>query len=65
MSFEVHEIHQVDQFIKAGLVSVPAFKIGEKVILHPHDGPLEETIDKVMDFLRGEKTYLQDKSPGT
>jgi nucleotide-binding universal stress UspA family protein len=48
------EIHQVDQFIKAGLASVPAFKIGNKVIQHPHDGDVDETVAKVMDFLRGQ-----------
>lgn len=48
------EIHQVDQFIKAGLASVPAFRIGNKVIQHPHDGDVDETVAKVLAFVQGQ-----------
>jgi nucleotide-binding universal stress UspA family protein len=54
MAYTITEIHHVDQFIKAGLASVPAFKIGDKVIQHPHDGDMDETVKKVMDYLLAE-----------
>lgn len=57
MPYTVTEINHVDQFIKAELVSVPAFKIGATVIQHPHDGVVEETVDAVMDYLITEHVY--------
>jgi len=55
MPYTIVEINHVDQFIKAGLASVPAFKIGSKVIQHPHDGNPDETVQKVMDYIKSEK----------
>lgn len=55
MPYTIVEINLVDQFIKAGLASVPAFKIGLKVIQHPHDGNPDETVQKVMDHIISEK----------
>ncbi len=54
MPYTLVEIHQVDQFIKAGLASVPAFKIGNKVIQHPHDGDVDQTVAMVMAFIQGQ-----------
>lgn len=51
MAYTINEINHVDQFIKAGLASVPAFKIGDKVIQHPHNGDMDETVKKVIDYL--------------
>lgn len=51
LPYAVTEINHVDQFIKAGLASVPAFRIGEHVIQHPHDGDIEATIEEVMHYL--------------
>jgi nucleotide-binding universal stress UspA family protein len=55
MPYTISEINHVDQFIKAGLASVPAFRIGNKVIQHPHDGNVDETVGKVMAYLLNEK----------
>src|SRR6187549_2130294 len=55
MPYTVVEINHVDQFIKAGLASVPAFKIGSKVIQHPHDGVPDETVKSVVDYIMTEK----------
>ena len=52
--YTITEINHVDQFIKAGLASVPALRIGDKVIQHPHDGDIDETIKKVVDYLLAE-----------
>ncbi len=54
LPYRVSEIHHVDQFIKAGLASVPAVKIGDKVFQHPHDGLPEETVQKVVEYLQNE-----------
>lgn len=51
MPFTITEINHVDQFIKAGLASVPAFRIGNQVIQHPHDGDVDETVAHVMDYI--------------
>lgn len=51
LPYTVTEINHVDQFIKAGLASVPAFRIGDHVIQHPHDGDIDATIDEVMVYL--------------
>ncbi len=55
MPYTIVEISHVDQFIKAGLASVPAFKIGTKIIQHPHDGNPDETVQKVIDYIKSEK----------
>ena len=54
LSFTITEINHVDQFIKAGLASVPAFKIGDQIIQHPHDGPVDETVSQVIHYLLSE-----------
>jgi hypothetical protein len=51
LPYTIIEINLVDQFIKAGLASVPAFRIGNKVIQHPQDGDVDETIAQVMDYI--------------
>lgn len=55
LTYNINQINQVDQFIKAGLASVPAFKIGEKIFQHPHDGDIDETVREVIDYLLSEK----------
>ena len=55
MPYTIVEIHQVDQFIKAGLAAVPAIKIGTKIIQHPHDGVPDETVQKVIAYILSEK----------
>lgn len=55
MPYTINEIHQVDQFIKAGLASVPAIKIEDKVIQHPPDGVIDKTVEEVMEYILGEK----------
>ena len=50
----VDEINHVDQFIKAALVSVPAFKIGNKIIPHTEKATIEETVSKVVQYVRAE-----------
>lgn len=54
LPFTVSEINHIDQFIKAGLTSVPAFKIGDKVIAHRDRASVEETIKEVMDYVNAE-----------
>ena len=54
LAFTITEINHVDQFIKAGLASVPAFKIGDQVIQHPHDGQVDETVSQVIHYLLSE-----------
>ncbi len=51
LPFEVNEINHVDQFIKAELASVPAFKIGHKVIPHLDKYTVEDTINDVMTYI--------------
>lgn len=51
LAFEVLEFNHVDQFIKAELTSVPAFKIGKEVIPHPDKATVEDTVKKVMDYI--------------
>lgn len=55
MPYTIVEINHVDQFIKAGLVSVPAFKVGTRLIQHPHDGNPDETVQRVIDYIMSEK----------
>jgi nucleotide-binding universal stress UspA family protein len=54
MPYTITEIFHVDQFIKAGLASVPAFKIGDKIIQHPHDGDVNETVSMVINYILSE-----------
>ena len=47
----INEVNSVDEFVRAGIYSVPAIRVGEKVFLHPQNGKIDETIDQVMDFI--------------
>lgn len=51
LPYTIHQINHVGQFIKAGLVAVPAFKVGDKIIQHPHEGDVDETVRLVIDYL--------------
>lgn len=51
LPYTVTEINHVDEFIKAKLASVPAFRIGDHIIQHPHDEDIHETIQQVMEYL--------------
>lgn len=47
----INEVNSVDEFVRAGIYSVPAIRVGEKIFLHPQNGKIDETIDQVMDFI--------------
>lgn len=51
LPYKVREINNVDDFIRAGLPSVPALKIGDKVIEHNSKISFEETIQKAIDVI--------------
>lgn len=52
LPFQVKAVYNLDEFIKAGLSSIPAFKVGEKIFEHaPHDS-FDETIQKVIDWIQ-------------
>jgi nucleotide-binding universal stress UspA family protein len=51
LAFKVTEINHVDQFIRAELASVPAFKIGRKIIAHKDKATVEDTVKDVMDYI--------------
>lgn len=55
LRYTIEVIHNVDEFIKAGLTSVPAVRIGDKVITHPTEDPPDETIQKIMDYILREQ----------
>ena len=55
LRYTIEEIHNVDEFIKAGLSAVPAVRIGETTITHPVDDPPDETIRKIMDHILREQ----------
>lgn len=55
LRYTIEEIHNVDEFIKAGLTSVPAIRIGDKIITHPVDDSPDETIHKIMDYILREQ----------
>jgi nucleotide-binding universal stress UspA family protein len=57
LPYTINQVNHVGQFVKAGLASVPAFKIGEKIIQHPHEGDVEETVRQVIDYLLSLKAY--------
>ncbi|MGB4847151.1 MAG: universal stress protein [Saprospiraceae bacterium] len=52
LSYSVSLINSVDQFIEAGLASVPALKIGNKIIQNSTDDAMEEMIREAVDFLK-------------
>lgn len=53
--YSVSLINNVDQFIEAGLSSVPALKIGNKIIEHPSDQAFDDMVQKAVDFILEEK----------
>ncbi|HZV68938.1 MAG TPA: universal stress protein [Saprospiraceae bacterium] len=52
LPYHVKENHSVDDFIKAGLISVPALKIGNKVIECPEEMPFDETVQKALALIQ-------------
>ncbi len=55
VEFTLEEVHLVDRFIQEGLHSVPAIKVDEKVFIHPHDGSIDETVSRVVEYVLMEK----------
>lgn len=56
LPYTVTEIHEVDQFIKAGLAAVPAFRIGDHIIQHLPDQDPDDTVKRVVDHLLADRT---------
>lgn len=52
LSYPVSLINSVDRFIEAGLSSVPAVKIGHKIIQNSTDNAMEEMIREAVEFLK-------------
>lgn len=48
LQYEVIEKNHLEDFIQAGLSSVPAVKIGDTIIEHKEDTPYDETVQKAM-----------------
>lgn len=48
---EVTEINSVEQFVRAGIHSVPAIRVGDRIFLHSANTKIEETVQQVMDFI--------------
>jgi len=48
---EINEISRVEQFVQAGIHSVPAIRVGERIFLHSPKSRIEETVDHVVDFI--------------
>lgn len=57
LSYPVSLISNVDQFIEAGLASVPAVKIGNKIIQNSSENGMEEMIREVVDFLKENEVH--------
>jgi len=55
LRYTIEQVNNVDEFIKAGLASVPAVRIGDHVITHPTDDPPDETVRKVIDYILREQ----------
>ncbi len=55
LSYSVSLINNVDQFIEAGLSSVPALRIGNKIIEHSSNQALDEMVQRAVDFILEEK----------
>jgi nucleotide-binding universal stress UspA family protein len=53
---EIIEINSVAQFVRDGIPSVPAIQIGRKVFLHNPHATLEETVDRVMEYIQKGQT---------
>ncbi len=52
LTHSVSLINSVDQFIEAGLASVPALKIGNKIIQNSTDDAMEVMIREAVDYLK-------------
>jgi len=48
---EINEINSVAQFVRAGIHSVPAIRVGDRIFLHSPHAIIDETIGQVMDFI--------------
>jgi nucleotide-binding universal stress UspA family protein len=57
LSCSVNLINSVDQFIQAGLSSVPALKIGKKIIGHPSSEALDVMVQRAVDFILEERVH--------
>jgi nucleotide-binding universal stress UspA family protein len=51
IDYEIDEINSVDEFVRAGIHSVPAIRVEERIFLHPQNGVIEETVGQVVDFI--------------
>lgn len=51
LPYTVKEINDVDDFIKAGLTSVPAVKVGSKVIEHHDEFPVDTTVQMALEVI--------------
>jgi hypothetical protein len=51
IDFKIDEINSVDEFVRAGIHSVPAIRVDERIFLHPQNGMIEETVRQVVDFV--------------
>lgn len=55
LSCHIRLINDVDQFLNAGLSSVPALRIGNTIIEHHSDNAMDEMIRSAVQFLMEEK----------
>ena len=51
MEIGISEINNVEDFVRAGIHSVPAIRVGEKIFLHSPKASIEDTVDQVMEFI--------------
>ena len=57
LPYAVREIHNVEEFIKAGLNSIPAIRFGSRIIEYHEDQSFEDTIQKTLDMIHSEKEH--------
>lgn len=59
LNYEVGEKTHVEDFIQAGLNSVPAVKIGDTIIEHKEDMTYDETVQKALNLIMyGEERFI-------
>ena len=51
LPYEVNEVHNIDTFLKAGLHSIPAIRVGTKILEYREDESLEVTIQRTIDMI--------------
>jgi nucleotide-binding universal stress UspA family protein len=51
VSFSMREEHLIDQFIREGLISVPAIKVDHRIFNHAEGRSVGETLDEVMTYI--------------